>query len=46
MSDKLYKKLIALILALGMLLTGGLVAYTAYLRSNISIISYIAGEGW
>ncbi len=46
MSDKLYKKLIAFILALGMLLTGGLVAYTAYLRSHISIISYIAGEGW
>ncbi len=46
MSDKLYKKLIALILALGMLLTGGLVAYTAHLRNHISIISYIAGEGW
>ena len=46
MSDKLYKRLVALVLALGMLATGGLVAYTAYLRSNISIISYIAGEGW
>ena len=46
MSDKLYKRLIALILVLGMLTTGALVAYTAYLRSNISIISYIAGEGW
>ena len=46
MSNKLYKKLVALILALGMLLTGGLVAHTAYLRSHISIISYIAGEGW
>ena len=46
MSDKLYKRLVALVLALGMLATGGLVAYTAYLRSHISIISYIAGEGW
>ncbi len=46
MLDKLYKKLVALILALGMLTTGALVAYTAYLHSNISIISYIAGEGW
>ena len=44
MSDKLYKKLVALILALGMLTTGGLTAYTAYLHSRISIISYIAGE--
>lgn len=46
MSDKLYKKLIALILALGMLATGGLVAYTAYLRSQVSIIRYVAGEVW
>ncbi len=46
MSDKLYKKLIAIILAIGMLTTAALVAYTAYLHSNISIISYIAGEGW
>jgi hypothetical protein len=44
MSDRIYKKLIALILALGMLFTGGLVAYTAYLRSHVSIITYIAGE--
>ena len=46
MSEKLYKKLVALILALGILLTGGLVAYTAYLRTHVSIISYIAGEEW
>ena len=46
MPDKLYKKLVALILALGMLTTGALVAYTAYLRSDISIIRYIAGEVW
>lgn len=45
MSDKLYKRLVALLLALGMLTTGGLVAYTAYLRSTVSIITYIAGEG-
>ncbi len=46
MPDKLYRKLIALILALGMLTTGTLVAYTAYLHSRISIVSYIAGEVW
>lgn len=46
MSDKLFKRLVALILALGMLTTGGLVAYTAYLRSNVSIVGYIAEEGW
>jgi hypothetical protein len=46
MSDKIYKRLVALILALGMLTTGGLVAYTAYLRGHISIITYIAGEDY
>ena len=46
MPDKLYRKLVALILALGILTTGALVGYTAYLHSRISIISYIAGEGW
>ena len=46
MSDKLYKKMVALILALGILTTSGLVAYTAYLRGHISIITYIAGEGY
>ena len=46
MTDKIYRRLVALVLALGMLTTTALVAYTAYLRSNISIISYIAGEGW
>ena len=46
MSDKLYKKLVALILALGMLTTGTLVAYTAYLHGNVSIITYVAKEGY
>lgn len=46
MSDKLYKKLVALMLALGILTTGVLVGYTVYLHSRISIISYIAGEVW
>ena len=46
MTDKLYRRLVALILALGMLTTGALVAYTAYLHSNVSIITYIAGEEW
>lgn len=46
MSDQLYKRLVALILALGILTTGTLVGYTAYLHSRISIVSYIAGEVW
>lgn len=46
MSDKLYRKLVALVLALGMLTTGALVAYTVYLHEHISIISYIAEEEW
>ena len=45
MTDKLYRRLVAIILALGMLATGALVAYTAYLHSQVSIITYIAGEG-
>lgn len=45
MSDRLYRRLIALILAVGMLATGGLVAYTAYLHSHVSIITYILREG-
>lgn len=45
MTDKLYRRLVAIILALGMLTTGALVAYTAYLHSQVSIITYIAGEG-
>lgn len=45
MPDKLYRKLVALILALGMLTTMALVAYTAYLHSHVSIITYIAEEG-
>lgn len=46
MTDKLYKRLVALILALGILSTSALVAYTAYLHSRISIISYISEEVW
>ena len=45
MTDKFYRKLIALVLALGMLTTTALVAYTVYLHSNVSIITYVAGEG-
>jgi hypothetical protein len=44
-TDKLYRRLIALVLALGMLATTALVAYTVYLHSNVSIITYVAGEG-
>ena len=45
MTDKLYRKLIALVLALDMLATTALVAYTVYLHSHVSIITYVAGEG-
>lgn len=44
MTDTLYRRLVALILALGMLTTTGLVAYTAYLHGNVSIITYVAKE--
>lgn len=45
MSDQLYRRLIALILIVGMLATGALVAYTAHLHSHVSIITYILREG-
>lgn len=44
MSDKLYRRLVALILVLGMLATGAHAVYAAYLHGNVSIITYIAGE--
>lgn len=44
MTDKLYRRLVALILALGILTTSALVAYTAYLHKNVSIITYVAKE--
>lgn len=46
MTEKLYRRLVALVLALGMLTTTGLVAYTVYLHSNVSIITYVAKEGY
>lgn len=46
MTDKLYRRLVALVLALGMLTTTALVAYTAYLHHNVSIITYVAKEGY
>ena len=44
MTEKLYRRLVVLILALGMLSTMALVAYTAYLHSRVSIITYVAQE--
>ena len=44
MPEKLYRRLVALILALGMLTTTALVAYTAYLHSHVSIITYVGKE--
>ena len=46
MTDKIYRRFVALVLALGMLTTTTLVAYTAYLHSNVSIITYEAKEGY
>ena len=36
MPEKLYRRLVALVLALGMLTTTALVAYTAYLHNHVS----------
>jgi hypothetical protein len=46
MTEKLYRRLVALVLALGMLTTTALVAYTAYLHNHVSIITYVAKEGY
>lgn len=46
MTDKIYRRLAALVLALGMLTTTALVAYTAYLHNHVSIITYVAKEGY
>ena len=46
MTDKIYRRLVALVLALGMLTTTALVAYTADLHRNVSIITYVATEGY
>lgn len=44
MSDKLFSKIIAVILVLGIIGTVALAGYTVYLRKNASITSYISNE--
>lgn len=45
MNDKLFQKILIIILIIGVLSTSVLVAYTFYLHENCSIISYIANGG-
>ena len=45
MSDKLFQKILMIILTIGAISTGVLVAYTFYLHEHCSIISYIANGG-
>ncbi|MBR6967378.1 MAG: hypothetical protein IKH78_02495 [Ruminococcus sp.] len=42
MKDKTFRRIIALITAVGLLTSGGLVWYTCHLRENCSIVSYVA----
>ncbi len=44
MSDKMFMRVLAAVLVLGVLVTAGMVAYTAYLHANCSIIGFIASE--
>lgn len=44
MSDKVFYRLLAVVLTLCLLGTAAMVGWTAYLRENCSIIGYIAGE--
>ena len=44
MSDKMFRRLLALICAAGLLTTSLLIGHTAILKDNCSIIAYIAGE--
>lgn len=43
MSDKTFCRLLAAVTAAGVLITAGLVIYTAVLYKNASIIEFIAG---
>ncbi len=44
MRDSLFKKILAGVIILGLLSTGVLMGYTMYLRSQCSILTYIANE--
>ncbi|MDE6780337.1 MAG: hypothetical protein K2J40_02615 [Ruminococcus sp.] len=45
MSDKLFHKILIIILIIGAVSTAVLVGYTFYLHEHCSIISYIANGG-
>lgn len=45
MSDKLFQKILIIILIIGAVSTAVLVAYTFHLHEHCSIISYIANGG-
>ncbi len=45
MRDKLFRRILIIILIAGAVSTGMLVAYTYYLHEKCSIISYIANGG-
>ncbi len=44
MSDKLFHRLLAAVLAVGIAATAALTAYTVYKHQNCSIITYISNE--
>ena len=46
MSDKTYNIVTAVVIAVCVLLTAALFAYTAYCYHYVSIIRFIAGERW
>ena len=46
MSDQLYKRLLILIVVLGLLLCIGYTAFTVHEYLNCSIIAFIANEWW
>lgn len=45
MNDRLFQKILIIILIIGAVSTAVLVAYTFYLHEHCSIISYIANGG-
>ncbi len=46
MSDKLFRKILFALIVLCLVGTVVLVGYSLYLRTDCSIISYIANESW
>lgn len=44
MQDKYFRRIIAVILIVGVISSAALIGYTIYLRSQCSIISFISNE--